>query len=197
MSSQHDTANRIRYTDPQDPWEMLETPWGRMEAWRASTLATGRMGVFEQVRADAIAAEAKRTDIEEREQAIAVREIAADARERSLAVTATRLRDAIGRADAQWDRIEQARTDQERELAEPLVEPPTSMSKLPEPALPTDDVHAPSGDLHAVGPVRDPAEDIEQDQAEFPDPELARPPEQQQPVAAGLDAGPIMERRRA
>lgn len=164
MSSPQDTANRIRYIDPQDPWEMLDTPWGRMEAWRASTLATGRMGVFEQVRADAIAAEAKRTDIEEREQAIAVREQAADARERQLAVSAARLRDAISRADGQWDRIEQARTDQERELAEPLVEPPSTMSKLPEPSLPlADDTHVPTGDLHAL------------------------PPEQQQPIAAGLD----------
>jgi hypothetical protein len=32
----HDDAliNRIKYSDPVNPFELLETPWGQMEAWR-------------------------------------------------------------------------------------------------------------------------------------------------------------------
>jgi hypothetical protein len=40
---------RFKYADPQDPWEIIDTPWGRMEAWRASTMATGTMGSLQSV----------------------------------------------------------------------------------------------------------------------------------------------------
>ena len=32
-----------------DPFEMIDSPWGHIEAWRASTLATGTMGALAQV----------------------------------------------------------------------------------------------------------------------------------------------------
>jgi hypothetical protein len=32
-----------------DPWSIVDSPWGRIEAWRASTLATGTMGALAQV----------------------------------------------------------------------------------------------------------------------------------------------------
>src|SRR5262245_54460568 len=40
-----------------NPFELVDTPWGVIEAWRASTLATGTMGalsnVYDAVRNDA------------------------------------------------------------------------------------------------------------------------------------------------
>ena len=49
-------ALRIKYSDPVDPWEMLDTPWGHMPAWKAATYATGTteaaMRALEQVRND-------------------------------------------------------------------------------------------------------------------------------------------------
>ena len=32
-----------------NPFELVDTPWGRIEAWRASTLSTGTMGMLAQV----------------------------------------------------------------------------------------------------------------------------------------------------
>src|SRR5262249_59652131 len=32
-----------------NPFELIDTPWGQMEAWRASTMATGTMGALAQV----------------------------------------------------------------------------------------------------------------------------------------------------
>jgi hypothetical protein len=34
-----------------DPFELVDTPWGTMEAWRASTIATGTMGALAQLHA--------------------------------------------------------------------------------------------------------------------------------------------------
>jgi hypothetical protein len=85
----------------------------------------------------------------------------------------------------------------------------------PTPTSGSDDTPAPSGDLHAVAPTDPERHAVEpdvrgeflrrkdqaggdpvsvplsyvhsRDQAEFPDPELAKPPVQQQPISAGLD----------
>ena len=32
-----------------NPFELIDTPWGHIEAWRASTLATGTMGALSSV----------------------------------------------------------------------------------------------------------------------------------------------------
>ena len=209
MSSLNDTANRIKYADPVDPWATITTPWGELPAWKADAIANGAMNVYAQVRNDAVEAQSKRADIEAREQAVTARELAADAREQQLAVSAARLRDAVGRADAQWDKIEQARADQEREQ-EPLAKPPGERSKEPELSLPSgeaDDAAEP--ELHSIRGTENP-DPVETDRRgeflrlkhpvvrdqedppaggkEFPDPQLARPPmAARQPAAAGLD----------
>jgi hypothetical protein len=36
-------------TDMHDPFELVDSPWGHIERWRASTLATGTMGALAQV----------------------------------------------------------------------------------------------------------------------------------------------------
>ena len=36
-----DTASRIKYADPVDPWEIITTPWGELPAWKADAIANG------------------------------------------------------------------------------------------------------------------------------------------------------------
>lgn len=205
MSSLNDTANRIKYADPVDPWATITTPWGELPAWKADAIANGAMNVYAQVRNDAVEAQSKRADIEAREQAVTARELAADAREQQLAVSAARLRDAVGRADAHWDKIEQARADQERE-PEPQAHPPDQPADpapgadaaLPgdpsKPAPQADELHAYASDLPDLPDKQEAEPDargeflrLKGDEEEFPDPQLARPPVVQQPIAAGLD----------
>jgi hypothetical protein len=66
-------SDRFKYFDPQDPFALIPTPWGEMEAWRASTMATGTMGmlqnVYDMVRADS-AAQAARADATEARNAL-------------------------------------------------------------------------------------------------------------------------------
>src|SRR5207245_5558323 len=49
-----------------NPFDIIDSPWGHIERWRASTLATGTMGaladVYSIVRADAAAAFARADD---------------------------------------------------------------------------------------------------------------------------------------
>jgi hypothetical protein len=78
-------------------------------------------------------------------------------------------------------------------------EPPDDPDTLPEPPGEADDTHVPSGDFHDL-PAKDPEQEghpqpdargeflRRRDQAEFPDPQLPRPPEDHpQPISAGLD----------
>lgn len=194
MSSQHDTANRILYADPVDPYEMLNTPWGHIPAWKAATIATGSMGVYETVRNDAVAAQAKLDDLAVREQAVTARERTADARDRAFKDAVAKFMD---RAAPIVDRMEQARADQQREPEEPLANSPGAPGDPNKPPQPADDIHAPTGDLHAVPAKEDPEQDIEQDsrgeflrlhndQTEFPTGEQPIFPPRPQ-VAAGLD----------
>jgi hypothetical protein len=45
------------YQNPENQNEIIDSPWGKMPAWKASTLATGTMGAYSeylsQVRTDA------------------------------------------------------------------------------------------------------------------------------------------------
>jgi len=41
----------------ENPFELIPSPWGVIERWRASTLSTGTMGMFQNVH-DAIRADA-------------------------------------------------------------------------------------------------------------------------------------------
>jgi hypothetical protein len=57
-----------------DPFELVDSPWGHIEAWRASTLATGTMGalhqVYDIVRNDAAAAVARVEETENRKELV-------------------------------------------------------------------------------------------------------------------------------
>ena len=196
-------ALRIRYSDPVDPWEMLDTPWGHMPAWKAATYATGTteaaMRAYEQVRNDSASIVARH---DAREAALNARQDSLDARERQLAVNTTQFVDFVGKASVLFHKIQKARADAEEE---PLPLPPGHKSEEPEPTLNEEasdaslpgDPSPPAATQSAPLMGKDPGDPrgdfprlnraITREQTEFPDPELPKPPVQQQPVAAGLD----------
>jgi hypothetical protein len=140
----------------EDPMEVIDSKWGRMERWRAAALSTGEVGALaspcKQVRNDAVAAI---DNIEAREKAIEAREAACTERELAHAVSVSNFVDFVGRAAFLFDRIEKQRADavageQEDPLATPPGEP-NELSKTPAPPLELeDDTHIPSGDLHTI-----------------------------------------------
>ena len=134
-----------------DPFEVIDTPWGRMEAWRASTIATGTMGALAQVAAivknDAAALEEKTA--------------ALDAKKSAVLSTVNRLLKFMSRVDALTSRVEameekrRADEEQQREFEEePLTLPPDIheyQTRTP-PSEIGDETHTPSGELHDLSP---------------------------------------------
>jgi hypothetical protein len=133
-----------------NPFDIIDSPWGHIERWRASTLATGTMGalesVFDAVRADSAAATAR-----------------ADADKARVAVFKDLLQkiDALtSRCDALASEVEAVKAEAKRKADdeararefenEPLALPP-------EPDDPTElkdaAEHHPPGELHDLPPV--------------------------------------------
>jgi hypothetical protein len=174
------------------PFDIIDSPWGHIERWRASTLATGTMGalknVYDIVRADAAEAMA-RADAEEartalikhvceRVDALATR---VDAVASELeAVKAKERADAKAAADAEEERL--------RQLAEDPLEDPPDISEYQARNPPSeigDDTPAPSGELHEVAAKQEPEiEDDDTDNIGDLPPELA-PPEDPVPEPKG------------
>jgi hypothetical protein len=175
-------ALRIKYSDPTDPWEELDTPWGRMPAWKAATYATGSaeaaIHAYQQVRNDS-ATITKRHDA--RERSLQARADALTARELKLRVDAAVVSELMGRVGKAIDWIE--RQKKRADVAEePIPLPPGHKSEAPEPSLGQD-----TGELPGQEPGEDTAPAPASDETEFPDPTLPHPPVVQQPIAAGLD----------
>jgi hypothetical protein len=161
-----------------NPFDIIDSPWGRIECWRASTLATGTMGalaqVYDIVRADADAAVARVEETEARKGLVQhLCDQIAGMQERI-----NRLEDALEtrhKADA-----ERAARDQQFE-EEPLALPPGDPPSELEPAIAADlngGSHTPSGELHDLPPkdeseLPEPPLEIETDQGALPE-ELAK-----------------------
>ena len=79
-----------------NPFELIDTPWGQMEAWRASTMATGTMGALAQVAAIV------RSDAVELEK----RTVALDAKKHAVLNTVNKLLNFMSRVDALTSRVE-------------------------------------------------------------------------------------------
>ena len=139
------------------PFDIIDTPWGHIERWRASTLATGTMGalanVYAMVRSDAAASQA-RADADQARTAL-IRDLctkvdAAHTRLDNLVAELAAEREAR-RADA----ARQAKLDEEEiELPPDLQdfqaqEPPRKIED-------GDDTHQPGGELHSVEPKEEP-----------------------------------------
>jgi hypothetical protein len=191
------------YDPGKNPMELVPTPSGPMERWRADALLIGETSaltdLLKQVHSDA--AEAI-DDIEAREAKCASREEACAARERALGVTAAQVVNFIGRAAALFDKLQEARTDAERQQAEPIAHPPGS----PVPGSDDAPAHTPGGELHVIQ-AKDPEQHggaaadhipaggalhlkipipipVDTDEA----PELPHPPVTAQPISPGLDS---------
>jgi hypothetical protein len=144
----------------RNPFEIIDSPWGHIEAWRASTLATGTMGalaqVYEIVRNDA-------ANLQEKT-------VAFDAKKASVLRTVNKLLNFMSRVDALTARVEaleaKRKADEERH-EEPIEEPPGM----------GDDAPSPSGELHTLPPseVPEPSLELEGDQVEFELPEPKDP----------------------
>ena len=157
------TQRPLILDNTQDPWEIIDTPWGEMEAWRASTLATGTIGCLTQVAAIV------RNDVAELQE----KTVAFDAKKASVLRAVNKLLNFMSRVEALTSRVEALEAKRKadeaaaREFEEPIEEPPGM----------GDDTSAPSGELHALPPseVPEPALEAEGDEVEFELPEPKDP----------------------
>jgi hypothetical protein len=138
-----------------NPFELVDTPWGHIEAWRASTLATGTMGalaqVYDVVRNDAAEVAARANEIEARKGL--VQHLCDQIAEMQQRINT--LADALeARHKADAEREEQERQFEE----EPLSEPPgtdTELEAQDPPEIVADlevGSHVPGGELHDIPP---------------------------------------------
>jgi hypothetical protein len=139
-----------------NPFALIDTPWGKMEAWRASTMATGTMGalssVYDIVRTDA-AAQAARAD-------------EAEARNALIQHVCDKIAEFEKRFDALAARLAAAEDKRRADEAaarefeeEPLTLPPDIRELSPPKAI-GDDTPAPSGELHAIAAKEEPSSEL-------------------------------------
>ena len=155
------------------PFDIIDSPWGHIERWKASTLATGTMGALAQVY------KMVRNDASELEKKTA----ALDAKKSAVLSTVNRLLRFMSKVDALTSRVEafeakrQAdKTEHQKFDEEPLELPPDfdRQQDLP-PAEIGDETHQPGGELHTVSPKD------EEELSELPEP----------PVETESDAGGV------
>jgi hypothetical protein len=131
------------------PFDIVDSPWGHIERWRASTLATGTMGALAQVAAivrnDAAALEEKTA--------------ALDAKKSAVLSTVNRLLRFMSRVDALTSRVEALEAKHEadeavqRKLDEEPIELPPDIAEYQTRTPPSevgDDTHQPGGELHSI-----------------------------------------------
>ena len=154
-----------------NPFELVDTPWGHIEAWRAPTLATGTMGALAQVY-DAVRNDAATT---------AERVAALDATREKMQQLCDMIDNLHRRMDAHAARMEafelKHRADEQAQLKfeqEPLALPP----EPDDPDVVEDETHQPGGELHSVAAKEgEPASEDAEDQTEFelPEPGMTEP----------------------
>ena len=198
------------------PYELVDSPFaeGKMEAWRAQSIALGAGGalaafhrLYEDIRNDAAEA-ATRADAAKAREALVAHlcdQVAAmQERINQLADTL----EARQRADAETARQEAERRRQLEE--DPLEDPPDIaefQARNPPSDIGDDDTHHPGGELHSVDPKEepepeDPDLEVEDDQSTLPNElqkgvapapstypnfELPKPPVVSQPVSISLN----------
>jgi hypothetical protein len=187
-----------------NPYELIDSPFaeGKMEAWRAQSIATGASGalaafhrLYEMVRNDTADAAARADEAKAREALVA-----------HLCDQVSEMQERINRfADAEEAR---QRADAEKERhqrrfdEEPITLPPDLADKQAStpPSKVADETQHPGGELHSVDPKEEPSlDDNEGDlpkellegvppaPSTYPDPELPKPPVVSQPVSISLN----------
>jgi len=133
------------------PFDIVDSPWGHIERWRASTLATGTMGALTQV-----AAIVKNDAAELEKEAAAL-----DAKKSAVLGTVNRLLKFMSRVDQLTTRVEaleaKHKADEavQRKLDEEPIELPPDFDRpqdLPPAKIGDDETHTPSGELHSLPP---------------------------------------------
>jgi hypothetical protein len=165
------------------PYELVDSPFaeGKMEAWRAQGMAIGVGGalaamhqLYQLVRNDAADAAARADEAKARETLV-----------QHLCDQVAAMQERINRlADSLEERQrsdEAAARHQRRFDEEPITLPPDISAKqaLTPPAEIGDETHQPGGELHAVGPSKEPEPDLEGEGDEVGDlpKELEEPPD--------------------
>jgi len=140
------------------PFDIVDSPWGHIERWRASTLATGTMGALAQVAAIV------RNDAAELEK----KAVALDAKRTAVLNTVNRLLRFMSRVDKLTSRVEaleakrKADEAQQHELDQEPIKLPPDLERpqdLP-PAKIGDATPSPGGELHSVAPKEEPELDL-------------------------------------
>jgi hypothetical protein len=152
------------------PFDIIDSPWGHIERWRASTLATGTMGALAQVY------KMVRNDAAELEKQTA----ALDAKKSAVLSTVNRLLRFMSKVDALTSRVEafeakrRADEEQQREFEEEPLELPPDLDRpqdLPPSAIGDDETHQPGGELHSVAAKTE----EEEEPSELPEPPQTEP----------------------
>jgi hypothetical protein len=132
------------------PFDIIDSPWGHIERWRASTIATGTMGALAQVY------KMVRNDAAELEKEAA----ALDAKKSAVLGTVNRLLRFMSKVDALTSRVEKLEAKRKADEAErqKFVEEPQLPPDIHEyqtrtpPAEIGDETHTPGGELHDLPP---------------------------------------------
>jgi len=162
----------MTHTDPRlatleqiansNPFEIIDTPWGTMETWRASTMATGTMGALAQVAAIV------RNDAAELEK----KTVALDAKKHAVLNTVNKLLSFMSRVDALTSRVvaleakHKADEATQRKLEEEPIELPPDIAEYQTRTPPSeigDETHQPGGELRSIAPK-------EEQSSELPEP---------------------------
>jgi hypothetical protein len=144
------------YENTNDPWKLIDSPFGTMEQWRADALTIGGMGAYSDYMRQTIARfDRFRNDSISFVDALKCREANITAREDAVEQREQIVSDLMGKAAQLLDRINNQLSDAEK-FAEPISLPPgddspgeqreaddnaepglsTSPGKEPEPSLP-------------------------------------------------------------
>ena len=141
------------------PFDIIDSPWGHIERWKASTLATGTMGALAQVY------KMVRNDAAELEKKAA----ALDAKKSAVLSTVNRLLKFMSRVDALTSRVEaleakhKADEATQRKLDEEPIELPPDIAEYQTRTPPSeigDETHQPGGELHSIASKEEPSSEL-------------------------------------
>jgi len=147
------------------PYDLVDTPFAteKIEAWRAQSIATGASGalaafhrLYEMVRNDAADASARADEAQAREALV-----------KHLCDQVAAMQERINRlADAleERQRSDEAAAQHQRRFDEEPITLPPDLSEYQTRTPPSeigDDTHQPGGELHALGPSKDPDPSLE------------------------------------
>jgi len=167
------------------PFDIVDSPWGHIERWRASTLATGTMGalknVYDIVRDDTAAATA-RADAEQARVAL-LKDVHKKLDELSARCDAQASELAVFKAEARKRADEAAEEEEERRRAleeDPLEDPPDIaeyQARNPPSEIGDDQGILPNELQEGVPPAP----------SNHPNSELPKPPVVSQPISVSLN----------